>query len=243
MKDWGRDTFAGEYNDIVWKDGDLDMKNTLNPLMIKLIDKVKGKKILDLACGNGYFSFLLESKWAEVIGIDISPKLISFAKKSANKLKAKTVFFVADAANLKILGGKQFDVIVSNMAFMDIKNIEKTMKECDKHLVKNGILLFSISNPIYGVSERVFDEKSKKYYLQIEKYGTCYDIKQKNFGTIHHHRPVGFYLNALINNWFDLTTYQEIPTPYHQGKIMKDKALIKYKKEFPSFLIIWAKKK
>jgi ubiquinone/menaquinone biosynthesis C-methylase UbiE len=243
MKDGGRNGFAKQYHAIVGKEGDMDMKNTLNPAIFRILGNVKGKKILDLGCGNGYFSFMLEKKWAKVTGVDISSNLIAFAKETAKKLKSKSEFLVADAANLKVLKDKKFDIIVSNMAFMDIKDIKKTIKECSKHLRKTWLLLFSIANPIYGVSERVFDEKQKKYYLKLEKYGNIHSIQQKNFGTTHHHRPISFYITTLVENGFNITAYQEISTPYHQNKIMKDKALISYKKEIPSFLIIGARKK
>jgi len=242
MKDGGRNAFAKQYHELVGQQGDLDMNSIINPEIFRLLGDCRGKRILGLGCGNGYFSFLLEKKWAKVIGIDISSKLISFARETAKNMKSKTEFLISDASSLKILKGQTFDSIVSNMAFMDIEDIEKTIKECAKYLVKNGVLVFSISNPIYGISERVFDKETKKYYLKTEKYGSNISIKNKNFGTIFHHRPIGFYLDALIKNGFNITAYQELSTPYHQGEIMKDKALISYKKEFPSFLIIGAGK-
>ena len=69
-------------------------------------------------------------------GIDISSNLIAFAKETAKKLKLKSEFLVSDAANLKILKSQKFDIIISNMAFMDIYDIGKTVKECNDHLVK-----------------------------------------------------------------------------------------------------------
>ncbi len=51
----------------------------------KIIGDVKGFKILDYGCGNGWLSVQLAKTGAEVCGIDISSALI----KKANELKAK----------------------------------------------------------------------------------------------------------------------------------------------------------
>lgn len=240
--DWWRNKFAKEYNKIVWGEWDLDHRNTLNPVVFSKIWNIKWKKILDLGCWNWYFSMLLNKKWAQsVTWIDISKDLILFAKKSSEKLNLDIDFLISNADNLKILWNKRFDIIVCNMAFMDIKNTWKAIWECSKYLIKDGLFVFSISNPIYWISEREYD-KEKKYYLKIYKYWKIHSIKNKNYWTTFHHRPIWFYINELLKNWFNIVSYDEVSTPYHQNKIMKDKKLIDYKKEFPSFLIISARK-
>jgi 2-polyprenyl-3-methyl-5-hydroxy-6-metoxy-1,4-benzoquinol methylase len=48
---------------------------------LKLLEDVRGKKILDVGCGPGLYAFLLIKKGAIVKGIDISKEVIGIAKK------------------------------------------------------------------------------------------------------------------------------------------------------------------
>ena len=44
------------------------------------LNYVKSKKILDIACGEGYGSNILSSEAEKVLGIDISSESINYAK-------------------------------------------------------------------------------------------------------------------------------------------------------------------
>jgi len=44
-------------------------------------ERLKGKRVLDLACGCGYGSWLLHEAGNEVTGVDIEPEAIAYAKK------------------------------------------------------------------------------------------------------------------------------------------------------------------
>ena len=51
------------------------------PNTLKLLSNVQGKSILDAACGPGKYAEILISKGADVTGLDISPRMIEYAKK------------------------------------------------------------------------------------------------------------------------------------------------------------------
>ena len=74
-------------------------------------------------------------------------------------------YFVSDAAKLKNLEDNSFDVVISNLAFMDIDNVDKTVKECSRILKKNGKIVFSLVNPIFGMGER--SEDADGYFLKL----------------------------------------------------------------------------
>lgn len=66
---------------------------------------VKGARVLDLACGAGYYSrLLLEGGAASVVGVDISPAMIGAAKHAsrllAPELASRLEFRVGDAASV-----------------------------------------------------------------------------------------------------------------------------------------------
>ena len=62
-----------------------DDDNEIDPRMDSWLDQIgiqPGSKVLDLACGTGVITGLLSKRsQAEVVGLDLSPKMIDMAKK------------------------------------------------------------------------------------------------------------------------------------------------------------------
>lgn len=74
---------------------------------------VKGKKVLDLACGEGYGSFLLKQAGADhVVGVDVCLETVQRAQKAFGGVGLE--FIAADASSIKeIFPSGGFDVVVS----------------------------------------------------------------------------------------------------------------------------------
>ena len=51
----------------------------------KLLEPIKGKRILDFGCGSGKFSIYLNNLGAEVIGVDISQTQLEVARRVSDK--------------------------------------------------------------------------------------------------------------------------------------------------------------
>ena len=51
----------------------------------KLLEPIKGKRILDFGCGSGKFSIYLNNLGAEVIGVDISQTHLEVARRVSDK--------------------------------------------------------------------------------------------------------------------------------------------------------------
>ncbi|MBR7036850.1 class I SAM-dependent methyltransferase [bacterium] len=81
--------------------------------------------------------------------MDISEDLIKIGEQRNQEQSLKIKYFVSDAANLKDLKDNEFDIVVSNMAFMDIENIKGTIEECSRVLKNKGFIIFSLINPIF----------------------------------------------------------------------------------------------
>jgi 2-polyprenyl-3-methyl-5-hydroxy-6-metoxy-1,4-benzoquinol methylase len=68
-----------------------------NPKMLKsekfrylyILQYIKGKKILDVGCGNGFLLKLLENKDYDLTGLDLSPERVEISKKNIKKAKIR----------------------------------------------------------------------------------------------------------------------------------------------------------
>jgi ubiquinone/menaquinone biosynthesis C-methylase UbiE len=236
------DPVATEYSDRVGETGDYYHQNFLNPATLKLLGNVSGKKVLDLACGNGYFSRQLVQMGAKVMGVDISAKLIQLAEEQTGK-NLGIKYLVADSADLRGIEIASQDIVVSNMGFHDIERLPKTVAECARVLASGGQLIFSITHPFRDFGERVKDEQG--YYWKLKQYGREGKAPNKLYsdkGMVTYHRPIEYYLDQLLKNNFTLTAFQEVYTAKPQEELPDYEAEYRaFEKEIPSFLVVGAK--
>lgn len=240
------DNVAEDYAKSVGETGDINHQKSLNPVIFKILGNVKGKKVLDLACGQGYLSRMLAKKGAKITGLEISPKLLSIAKELEKKQKSGIQYVLGNSARMKSIKSNSFDFIVSNVSFHDTAEIEKTIKECHRVLRTSGRLVFSIIHPMNGISDKHKDKKG--YYRKIYRYMILtsfpHFIFPQSRGIKYYHRPIEFYVNQLVKNGFLVSGLRELTTMYFKRKwIGNDEQMAKYKKEFPLFLVIEAVKK
>ncbi len=112
---------------------------------LSIIDLVRGKVVLDIACGEGYGTHII-SKYAEkVYGMDISKEAIDNAN---NKYVEKNLSFCESSVDSINLNDNSLDVVVS---FETIEHLneelqEKFMLEVKRVLKKEGILIISSPN-------------------------------------------------------------------------------------------------
>ncbi len=134
----------------------------------KFIKEVRGDKILDVACGPGHDTNYLTKKGFDSLGIDLSKKMISYAKKN---FKGK--FKLMDFFNLKFQINI-FDGIwcSSGLTHVKKKDLNKILREFSRVLKKGGtlgIIVPKAKKRILGKKndKRIFTMFHKK---EIEEY-------------------------------------------------------------------------
>lgn len=104
---------------------------------------VIGKRVLDIACGEGYGSFLLLKAGAsDVIGIDISELACTHAKKKYGiDARLGSVHSIP-------LDDNSIDIVVSFETLEHVSDLHQKLflKECVRILKRNGILIVSTPN-------------------------------------------------------------------------------------------------
>ena len=69
--------------------------------LFRLIGKLEGRTVLDLACGEGHYTRRLKQAGAaRVLGVDISPEMIKLAEESEKTGPLGCQYSVGNAANL-----------------------------------------------------------------------------------------------------------------------------------------------
>ncbi|KAM0944378.1 putative phosphoethanolamine N-methyltransferase [Dioscorea sansibarensis] len=133
-----------------------------------------GQKVLDVGCGIGGGDFYMAEKFeVDVVGIDLSVNMISFALERAIGRKCSVEFEVADCTK-KTYPDNTFDVIYSRDTILHIQDKPSLFKEFFRWLKPGGKVLISdyCKNP--GTPSEEFKEyiKQRGYDLHdVETYG------------------------------------------------------------------------
>lgn len=126
-----------------------DRKYFIMPNMLRYMGNVKGKKILDLGCGEGGYSRELAKKGAKLIAIDCSQKAIEFASALAKKENLSIEHYVRNSNDLFDIASEQFDIVLCSMMLMDCEDFEGTLREVVRVLKPNGRLFASVLHPCF----------------------------------------------------------------------------------------------
>jgi ubiquinone/menaquinone biosynthesis C-methylase UbiE len=103
-----------------------------------------GKRVLDVACGEGYGSALLARHAAEVTGVDLSQAAIDHARHAYADLG--NARFVCASCTALPLGDASVDLVVSFETLEHIAGQEAFMDEVARVLRPDGVLLLSCPN-------------------------------------------------------------------------------------------------
>lgn len=146
-KKW--DEAADAWVDFVRTGKDYYRDELNNPAMFELLGDVSGKKILDVACGEGYNTRIMAEKGAHVTGIDFSEKLVEFAIQKEREETQGIQYYVGDVCDLNVFENCTFDIVTCFMALQDIENYQSAIKEAGRVLKDKGRFVFVIPHPCF----------------------------------------------------------------------------------------------
>jgi 2-polyprenyl-3-methyl-5-hydroxy-6-metoxy-1,4-benzoquinol methylase len=103
----------------------------------------KGMSVLDLGCGTGITTRYIAELGAKVIGVDLSPKLIEFARENSAHENAK---YVVDDITSVDLDKKTFDVIclIDVMEHIPREKIQGLLRNIKRYSNDNTIVYLNI---------------------------------------------------------------------------------------------------
>ncbi len=138
----------------------------------KLVGDLSNKNVLDLACGEGFYSRQLKQRGANnVEGVDVSKSMIELARKSEDQNPLGITYHLQNVLNLEL--NKTFDLITASYLLNYAKSIEDLIefgKVITKHLKPNGRFITINSNPNYkGALNSLFKygfTRENKSYLE-----------------------------------------------------------------------------
>ncbi len=189
------------------------------PALRALLPEMRGRRVLDLGCGYGWFCrWARDQGAARVLGIDVSDRMLARAREaSGDAERDATIDYVrADLEEVE-LPPAAFDIGYSSLAFHYLTNLPRLIARVHAALTPGGRCVFSVEHPVVTASlqpdwvthagepawpvDHYFDEGPRTTDWLVP-------------GVIKQHRMLGTYLNLLVRTGFSIAHVEDWgPTP------------------------------
>jgi SAM-dependent methyltransferase len=172
-------------------------------VLLDLLEPIAGKRILDLACGQGRVTRELARRDAGLaVGLDISPRLIAIARERHEERHSGVRYVVGDASAKDALreDGGLFDAVVCHMALTDFQDLDGALATVARVTVDGGSFVFSMLHPCFpGIPDRVLGSWDPTRGYRAEGWWSTGGIGIR--GKVgSYHRSLATILNMLIEH-------------------------------------------
>jgi 2-polyprenyl-3-methyl-5-hydroxy-6-metoxy-1,4-benzoquinol methylase len=187
---------ADAFNEFVETGLDYYRTDVHGPALLEACGDVRGQRVLDLGCGQGWFSRQLATAGGQVTGIDWSTGMIEHARRieEARHFQAQrdmpggVTYDLLDATELAArFEPGTFDLVTACMSLMDMPRPRAVLAAAARLAPR---IVFSIPNPVTDAPHRVWkrDAAGHKLALEIDRYfETTSGVMQWDMKRLVHH--------------------------------------------------------
>lgn len=207
-------------------------------------------RVLDVGCGQGFFSRKVGELGAEVLGVDVSSELVLKAKQAT---KTKNVRYeILPAEKLDALKTEPFDVALSILALQNMSHGAKVIDNASAKLKQGGRLLLVLNHPSFRVpkaSSWGWDEATQTQFRRVDAYLSeskakivMHPGKDDEIVTWSYHRPLQTYVKWMNRSGLAVTNIEEWVSDKVSDSGPRADAENRARKEIPLFMLIEAVK-
>jgi ubiquinone/menaquinone biosynthesis C-methylase UbiE len=236
------------YDTLLEDDTDTYQAQVIAPNLSRLMQIKKGMTVVDIACGQGYFSRIFHASGAEVFGADIASGLITTAKARSDKMIS---YSVAPSHKMPMIKDVSADMVTIILAIQNIEKVAETMLEAKRILKPGGKMYIVLNHPAFRIpqaSDWIYDETRDIQSRAMDGYMNERKINidmtpgesrnsKKEF-TVSFHRPLQWYMKVFAKEGFVISRLEEWISHKASGSGPRKQAEDKARKEFPMFLCL-----
>lgn len=214
-----------------------------HPSFMGLLPGVAGKRVLDLGCGAGRLAFYLaEVGAAEVIGIDVSERMIGLA---GSERAHPRVTYLREAIEDVAFPPDRFELVVSSLAFRYVEDYPELVRRVASWLATGGVLVYSTEHPVYTARDPadgwVLDDEGERIHWALDAYAEEGLREQRWFvdGVRKYHRTVATLLNGLVDAGLSV---ERVLEPVPSADALRRRPEWVHERRRPPFLLVRSRK-
>lgn len=143
------------------------------PALLRACGDVAGLRVLDLGCGQGFFTRELARRGARVVGVDLSDRLLALAREHEERSPLGIEYHRMSAAEVdRRWPAGSFDLATACMSLHDMADPGAALRAAFAVLRPGGRMVFSAPHPFSDAPFREWerDEAGGKLALKVDRY-------------------------------------------------------------------------
>lgn len=240
---WGK--VAEWYDTLLEKDSDTYQSKVILPNLMRVLDLKRGERVIDIACGQGFFARACAEAGAAVTGADISPELVTLAREQSPR---EISYYAAPSHELSFATEGSYDTAIIVLAIQNIEKMSETFAEARRVLAPGGRLVLVVNHPTFRVlkhSSWGYDETEKVQYRRVDRYLSGEKVlvemhpgQKGSEHTVSYHRSLQDLSKALRKNGFAIARLEEWISHRSSEKGPRQAAEDTARKEIPLFMLL-----
>lgn len=172
--------------------------------LLELLGDLEGRDVLDAGCGEGFLARILAARGARVTGIDLSPRLIQFAREK--NADGTIDYRVADLSRPLPEFEGRFDLIGSYLVLNDVRDYRGFASTLASLAEPGARMALAFNNPYSSVvREHISD------YFASGTMGTYGGLWNAGIKARYYHRTLEEYLDAFLDVGWRLEKLVDVP--------------------------------
>jgi len=227
-----------------------------NPAFLEFAGDLSGKTVLDAGCGEGHNTRMFARRGARITGVDLSAKMIEFARAEELREPLGIRYERASFTDLANFNTNSFDAVISTMALMDGPDFPAAMREIARVIRPGGTLAYSILHPCFAtkgygwlrddsgraIKFTVADYFNDEAWIDHWKFGHAPNTEQvEEFAIPRFDRKLSDYINPVIVAGLRLEEIREPRAP-ESACALYPEAFRKFRDHIALFLYVRASK-
>lgn len=198
------------------------------PATLSLLPDVTDTTILDAGCGAGHLTRELVDRGADVVGLDVSHEMLTYARDRV----PDATFLQADLGSDLPFGADTFDGVASSLAFHYVRAWEQLFRTLRDVLTPGGWVVCSVQHPHADFEE--YDDA--RNYHEREWVAAIWDSFDEDVAVPTYRRPLSAMIPPALDAGFQLDQLVE-PTPTEEYR-QADPDRYVYEATRPNFLCL-----
>ncbi|MGG3942587.1 class I SAM-dependent methyltransferase [Peribacillus psychrosaccharolyticus] len=179
------------------------------PVLLQLIGEVRGKKVLDLGCGDAEIGKeLLEAGCSFYEGVDGSVNMVGKAQQALTSESSRIHLASMEDWDFP---RESYDLVISRLALHYLEDLQKVVQQIHHSLKPGGHFIFSVQHPILTSSINNPEGEQKRSSWLVDDYFKIGNRTEKWMGkdVIKYHRTIEEYFRIINDCGFRVSTLKE----------------------------------